>query len=133
MAFKLTKIDDELFSAPGTGSFQVELSANRGSVAVLSLLYGSQQSTANPATLQIEHGVHDILYQFQATNNDAFIRLEEIDGASRQRLSSRPAFDSSLSVEVRAGVAVPLSITTATITTATKRSARKVVRKRSRA
>ncbi|MBL8219488.1 MAG: hypothetical protein JNL62_09665 [Bryobacterales bacterium] len=127
MAFKLTKLDDELFSAAATGSVQVELSANRGAVAVLSLLYGSQQTTANPATLQIEPGVHDILYQFQATNNDAFVRLEEIDGGNRQRLSSRPAFDSSLSVEVRAGVAAPASFTATT-----KRSARKVVRKRSR-
>jgi len=127
LAFQLTKLDDELFSAPAAGSIQVELTANRGAVAVLSLLYGTQHTTANPATLQIESGVHDILYQFQATNNDALVRLEEIDGGNRQRLSIRPAFDSSLSVEVRAAAAARTSITATT-----KRSTRKVARKRSR-
>lgn len=101
MAFKLKQVDDEIFSTPAGGTFTIELSANRGAVQLLSARYGSQHSTENPKEFDVEAGVNDLIILFQATNNDALVRLDEVDGNKKQRLTSRPAFDGSLSIEIR--------------------------------
>ncbi|MBI4902544.1 MAG: hypothetical protein HY820_02840 [Acidobacteria bacterium] len=128
---KLTKLDEEIFSASAGTSFQVEMNANRGAVAVLSARYGSQSTTNNPTTFNVEAGVNDVIYVFQATNNDALIRLEELDGANKQRLAIRPAFDGSLSVEVRpAGAAESLAAPRAVTTTTRKAVAKRATKAR---
>lgn len=101
MAFKLIELDDEVFQAKNGEKFTVELTTNRGAVQVLSVRYANEHSTSNPAEFTVNDGTHDLILVFQATNNDALVRLHEVDGAKSQLLTVRPAFDATLSIEIQ--------------------------------
>ena len=101
MPFTLTKLDDEVFQATKDKKVTFKLHANRGEVELLSARYGNQHSTDNPVEFTLGPNTSDLIIIFQATNNDAQVRLSEVDGAQQQRLTVRPAFDASLSIEIQ--------------------------------
>lgn len=131
MSFKLTELDEEVFQGARGDEFKVELTANRGAVQLLSARYGDQHTTANPAEFAVKEGVHDLIIVFQASNNDALVRLHELDGGQSQRLTVRPAFDATLSIEIRgrAGLAAAAKSTSKRARKAVKKAAKKAVKK----
>lgn len=90
MAFTLTRVGPNVFTAPVGASFTIDATVDIGIIAIQSITYDGVTKNAAPFTFTVGTGSKNVGIVFVASDPNARVSIIEVDGPNSQVLSIQP-------------------------------------------
>jgi hypothetical protein len=95
MAFALTKVGPNMFTAAVGAPFTISATVDQGNVTIQAVTYDNISKTAAPFQFAVAEGSKNVGIVFAATQPTAVVSINEVDGANTQVLTRRSGVGNS--------------------------------------